>query len=250
MVVAVVACMAMLRHSPFRAALLVAAATIWLAVPMEVSADEDAFAGSYEGTFQMSFGTGPNGTNELTFTGDGYASEIEDSALLGQSLLQPISPLCMAIVEDSITLTAMDDDGDELLIVASGVDCLDFSDPNQLRIVGDGTIQFVGGSGDFDDATGSGTFEVVADVNALGPAGGTGTFVLTFEGDLDDDGDDDDDGGGDDDDDGGGDDDDDQGCGDDDDGNGHGSSDDDDGNGHGSSDDDDGNGHGSSDDDD
>ena len=77
--------------------------------------------------------------------------------------------------------------------MASGVDCLDFSDPSQLRIVGDGTIT-ISGQDHLDDYTGDGTFEVVADVLSQAPGSASGTFHLTFEGKLKKQKDDDDDG--------------------------------------------------------
>lgn len=141
------------------------------------------FVGSYDGDFVMLFGAGPNGTNVLSFAGDGKGKKVGKSDILGSSVLTPISPVCMEIVQDSITIVSKKKDDRVLHIVASGVDCLDFSDPSQLRIVGDGTIAITG-QDDLEDYAGSGTFEVVADVLSQAPGSASGTFHLTFEGNL------------------------------------------------------------------
>jgi hypothetical protein len=143
------------------------------------------FFAHYEGDFFMSFGTGPGGTHELTFQGDGFATKLGFSTIDGESTLQSISPVCMEIVDDGITLVKVSENHpDEVHMEAAGIDCLDFSDPNQLRIVGSGTTEIVGGTGKYHQATGSGTFAVVADVLELGPGTASGTFVIDLTGTL------------------------------------------------------------------
>ncbi|HHH27271.1 MAG TPA: hypothetical protein ENK57_02830 [Polyangiaceae bacterium] len=171
------------RTFPLACALgLALAVTAWTGVPEQASA-KGKFRGSYDGDFVMLFGAGPEGTNVLTFSGDGKAKKVGKSDILGSSVLSPISPVCMEIVQDSITIVSKKKDDRVLHIVASGVDCLDFSDPNQLRIRGDGTIT-ISGQDDLEDYAGNGTFEVVADILSQAPGTASGTFHLTFEGAL------------------------------------------------------------------
>ncbi len=179
------------RRRSWRTSLLASAiglglvVTSWAGVPGSADAKggKKKFVGSYDGDFVMLFGAGPGGTHVLSFAGDGKAKKVGKSDILGNSVLTPISPVCMEIVQDSITIVSKKKDDRVLHIVASGVDCLDFSDPNQLRIVGDGTIT-ISEQEDLDDYTGDGTFEVVADVLSQAPGTASGTFHLTFEGKL------------------------------------------------------------------
>ena len=89
------------------------------------------FDTEYTGTFSMSFGTGPNGTNELEFTGSGRGTQVGLTDIEGASLLQSIDPACMVIVEDFIVMTASN--GDEVHVVADAVDCLEFTPTGPQR---------------------------------------------------------------------------------------------------------------------
>ena len=92
----------------------------------------------------------------------------------------PTDPLCSDIVTDMVVLTAAN--GDQLWLVNSGEDCLDLSVPGKTFIRGSGTFNVVGGTGRFDDATGSGSFSVVAEVTGSITGGVSGTFELHFDG--------------------------------------------------------------------
>jgi hypothetical protein len=79
-----------------------------------------------------------------------------------------------------VILTAAN--GDELWLVNSGEDCLDFSVPGHIFIRGSGTFNVAGDTDRFRGATGSGGFAVVAEVTAFVPGGVAGMFDLRFEG--------------------------------------------------------------------
>jgi len=88
----------------------------------------------------------------------------------GHSTTRPIptDPLCSEIVTDRMIVTAAN--GDELWLVNSGEDCLDFSVPGHTFIRCSGTFNVAGGTGRFRGATGSGQFAVVAEVTGfVGP---------------------------------------------------------------------------------
>src|SRR5262249_34353757 len=140
------------------------------------------FSAGYRGVFQIMFGAGPNGTDDLRFSGAGIASQLGLSGLDGHSTTRPSAtdPLCSDIVTDRVILTAAN--GDELWLVNAGEDCLDLSVPGRIFIRGSGTMAIVGGTGRFQGATGSGRFAVVAEVMAFVPGGVAGTFDLRFVG--------------------------------------------------------------------
>lgn len=82
----------------------------------------------------------------------------------GTSEMAPGSaPNCTQIVNDSVTLTGAN--GDTLLLVNSGEDCI-FVEDGGLVIRGTGIMQIVGGTGRFAGATGLGTWVVAAPVTS------------------------------------------------------------------------------------
>jgi hypothetical protein len=154
-------------------------------LPLTAQAQEQIpFKSDYQGTFTLTFGAGPDGTDALSFSGSGIASVLGRSNVDGHTTTRPDvdDPLCSEIVTDQVILTAAN--GDELWLVNSGEDCLDFSVPGEVFIRGSGTFQVVGGTGRFDGATGSGTFQVVAEVTDLEATGASGTFDLNFNGTI------------------------------------------------------------------
>jgi hypothetical protein len=154
---------------------IVVAALLLLVQPVRASImDQVPFQGAYQGTFTIA---GPL----LTFSGEGTATHLGSSTILGETALapDPTNPFCLNIVEDEVTLTAAD--GDELHLVNAGQDCLD---PATGRITGTAATTVVGGTGRFLNATGSGTIRVDAQVLGATPEGVTGTFVLRFEGEI------------------------------------------------------------------
>ena len=148
-----------------------------------------AFAGdkvleaSYTGTFEITFGTGPNGTSELHFNGVGADSINGDSTVVGYSTTVPAStPNCFDIITDMVTI-ADAHSGHELDIENAGGDCLDFSDPTAVYVVGSGTSVYTGGTGRFKKAGGVGVWEVRARVDAFLPTGLSGTIeFINFSG--------------------------------------------------------------------
>jgi hypothetical protein len=149
-------------------------------------ADTAPFHASYQGTFQLAFGTGPGGTNVLAFSGTSGTSMptvLGPSTITGKSFLEPTSP-CSKIVADSVTLTAAN--GDTVSVQNTGQDCVD-----KGRITGSGTYTITGGSGRFMGASGTGTFSVSAQITSFSGTPGTpgstasGTFnPLTFDGTI------------------------------------------------------------------
>ena len=161
------------------------ASVLLLLLPLRAQAQEQIpFESDYQGTFTLAFGAGPDGTDALSFSGSGIASGLGKSSVDGHTTTRPDEddPLCSEIVTDQVILTAAN--GDELRLVNSGEDCLDFSVPGQVFIRGSGTFQVVGGTGRFAGATGSGTFKVVAEVTDLEATGASGTFDLVFDGNI------------------------------------------------------------------
>jgi len=142
------------------------------------------FAADYQGAFQIMFGAGPDGTDDLRFAGDGIGNHLGLSAVDGHSTTRPSAtdPLCSDIVTDRVILTAAN--GDELWLQNAGEDCLDFSIPGHIFIRGSGTMRVIGGTGRFRGATGSGTFAVLAEVTEFVPGGVAGNFALHFEGSI------------------------------------------------------------------
>jgi len=163
--------------------LAILAALVPLLMPDSVAADEEVhFRAVFTGTFTITFGTGPDGTNNLDFSGAGKARHLGKSTVEGHTTTaqDPSDPLCSDIVTDMVVLTAAN--GDQLWLVNSGEDCLDLSVPGKTFIRGSGTFNVVGGTGRFDDATGSGSFSVVAEVTGSITGGVSGTFELHFDG--------------------------------------------------------------------
>jgi hypothetical protein len=144
------------------------AAALPLAAPSAGRADTVPFEGSFEGMFAIN----PL-TLHLHFEGDGLASHLGDSEIIGDSQLAPDGPGCLEIVADAVTLTAAN--GDQLFLTNVGEDCFDETG----HIVGSATFRVTGGTSRFAGATGSGTTRVVAMPDETGFAG---TFVLTFTG--------------------------------------------------------------------
>jgi len=126
------------------------------------------FKGIFEGTFAIS----PLDL-QLHFSGDGPASHLGDTGIVGDSQLAPAEPGCFDIVTDAVTLTAAN--GDAVFLTNSGQDCFDETG----HIVGNATFTVTGGTGRFAGASGTGTTQVVATPNQTGLAG---TFVLSVVG--------------------------------------------------------------------
>ena len=160
---------------------IAAAIVIVLMQPLTISAGSAVpFRASFQGSFSILFGTGPGGTNELSFVGDGQAIPLGHSTVDGHTTTRNISSTCTQIVTDAVTLTAAN--GDQLQLVNAGQDCLDFSVPGKTFIRGTGTTSVVGGTGRFAAASGSGTWEVVAEVTQPIVGGVSGVFTLNFMG--------------------------------------------------------------------
>lgn len=163
------------------AALLLAAGT-FLASP--ASAQEFALESLHTGSFTISFGTGPGGGDELRFEGFGSDSLNGDSSVTGYSVTVPnaANPTCFDIVFDQVILTDAHS-GHELWIENSGQDCLDFSDPAAVYVVGGGSSTYTGGTGRFWKSAGGGAWEVRARVDSFLPTGLAGEFeFLAFSG--------------------------------------------------------------------
>ena len=159
-----------LTRTPFvRSLMSVTAIPMLTLVTPSVRAESDRpFKGIFEGAFAIN-----PATLQLHFAGDGPASHLGESAIVGDSQLVPSGPGCFQIVTDTVTLTAAN--GDQLVLTNSGEDCFDETG----HIIGVATFTVTGGTGRFDGATGTGTTEVVATPNETGLAG---TFVLTLRG--------------------------------------------------------------------
>jgi hypothetical protein len=128
------------------------------------------FKGIFDGTFAI------NPLNlQLHFSGEGPASHMGDSGIVGDSQLAPAGPGCFQIVTDVVTLTAAN--GDHLLLTNTGQDCFD----NTGHIVGTASFMITGGTGRFAGAKGSGITQVVASPDQSGLAG---TFILTVRGSI------------------------------------------------------------------
>jgi hypothetical protein len=155
----------------FLSLLFAAAATaLSLVAPSARAADPVPFMGIFEGTFAIN-----PVTLHLHFEGDGLASHLGDSAIVGDSQLAPDGPGCFVIVADAVTLTAAN--GDQLFLTNVGEDCFD----DTGHIVGSATFTVTGGTGRFAGASGTGTTQVVATPDQTGFAG---TFVLTVTGQI------------------------------------------------------------------
>ena len=161
--------------------LLIAAAALLARGPLARAADVP-FDASYMGTYQVSFATGSNGNNQLSFHGTGLGLYLGESSVDGHSEMAPgSSPNCTQIVNDSVTLTGAN--GDKLLLVNSGEDCI-FAENGSLVIRGTGVMRIVSGTGRFAGATGLGTWVVTAPVTNITGTGAEGTFALRFTGRL------------------------------------------------------------------
>lgn len=167
-----------------RTVLAVVIIILGLLAPSAAAQDSVPFAADFEGDFQILFGAGPGGTDDLRFSGSGLANHLGLSNVDGHSTTLPSAadPLCSDIVTDLVILTAAN--GDELWLTNSGQDCLDFSVPDRIFIRGSGTMTVLGGTGRFHGATGNGTFEVLAEVTGFVAGGVTGPFALHFEGKI------------------------------------------------------------------
>lgn len=126
------------------------------------------FKGVFEGTFAIN-----PVTLQLHFSGEGTASHLGESDIVGESQLAPPAHGCFEIATDAVTLTAAN--GDQLFITNSGQDCFDSTG----HIVGNAIFTVTGGTGRFAGASGAGTTQVVATPDQTGFAG---NFVLVFRG--------------------------------------------------------------------
>src|SRR5262249_43738350 len=105
--------------SGFLSLLFAATATaLPLVAPSARAADTVPFKGVFEGTFAIN-----PFTLQLHFEGDGLASHLGDSKIVGDSQLAPDGPGCFEIVADAVTLTAAN--GDQLFLTNVGEDCFD-----------------------------------------------------------------------------------------------------------------------------
>jgi len=126
------------------------------------------FKGVFEGTFAI------NPANlHLHFSGEGPASHLGDSDIVGDSQLVPAGPGCFEIATDAVTLGAAN--GDQVFLTNSGQDCFD----DTGHIVGNATFTVTGGTGRFNGASGAGATQVVATPDQTGFSG---TFILVFSG--------------------------------------------------------------------
>ena len=142
---------------------------------------------AYEGKFSLTFGTAPGGDNDLVFAGSGASLPFGLNSLSGHSTLRPTTAnlLVSDIITDKVALATAD--GDQLILVNSGQDTLDNSDPDHLFIYGSGTFTIgakaPGGTGKYRRAVGSGSYFVVAAVTEFRQDGSVGgTFYLVFAG--------------------------------------------------------------------
>lgn len=157
-----------------------------LALAPNALAGDKILESLHTGTFEISFGTGPGGTDELRFEGFGSDTINGESSVTGYSATVPSTtqPGCFDIVIDQVILSDASS-GHELWIENSGSDCLDFSDPAAVYVVGGGTSVYTGGTGRFWKSAGVGSWEVRARVDAFLPTGLVGEFeFLAFSGDV------------------------------------------------------------------
>jgi hypothetical protein len=143
------------------------------------------FLASFQGTFTITFLTGPGGTHELRFHGSGTGRHLGWAEVDGYSTLRPSldDPRCNEIVHDEVTLTAAD--GSTLAVTNEAVDCLEVTPDGRILIHGNGTYRILGGNDRHDGATGTGRVSTEAVVTSIFPGGVTGTFdPLTFDGTL------------------------------------------------------------------
>ena len=155
----------------FLSLLFAATATaLSLVAPSARASDTVPFNGTFDGAFAIN-----PVTLQLHFEGNGLASHLGNSEIVGDSQLAPDGPGCFEIVADAVTLTASD--GDQLFLTNVGQDCFD----DTGHIVGSATFTVTGGTGRFAGATGTGTTQVIATPDQTGFAG---TFVLTVTGQI------------------------------------------------------------------
>ena len=157
---------------------------LW-SVALPADAATTAFHATYQGTFRITFLTGPGLSDQLTFAGTGAATG-GASTVAGYSTLRPapgVDGICNRTVEDVVFLTLAEG---ELQLHNDARDCIDvLSEPGTVRIVGGGTWTVTGGTGAYAGAQGSGTVQVVAEVTKLMVGGVEGTFdPLVFDGQL------------------------------------------------------------------
>lgn len=166
-----------------RIALLAAVVTVLGAGAGPGVAAPETFDATFAGTFRITFGTGPGGTDELFFSGSGSGSHIGAALVDGYSTLRDSSPGCKRIEHDEVTITSAG--AHHLFVTNSGEDCIDVSEPGRIVIRGQATYTVVGGTGPFAATSGSGEVTVTAEVTAVGLGSASGTFdPLTFDGTL------------------------------------------------------------------
>jgi len=163
-------------------AVVVASLFVVLTSSTPATAGISPFVAGYSGGFTITFGTGPQGTDDLSFDGSGVALPGGVTGLEGHSTTRPRTdnPLVSDIVSDRVVLTAAG--GDEVRLENSGADTLDTSVPGHTYIHGSGTFRIVGGTGRFARASGAGVFMVFAEVTGGLPGGVSGEFGLLFVG--------------------------------------------------------------------
>ncbi|MEX2556440.1 MAG: hypothetical protein WEB06_12530 [Actinomycetota bacterium] len=168
-----------------RAGVVLFLVAMFLCFALPAHADATAFHATYQGTFTITFLTGPGLSDELSFHGSGSATP-GPGTVDGYSTLRSspgLDGICNRTVEDVVLLTLPDG---ALQLHNQARDCLDLlSKPGTVRIVGSGTWTVTGGTGAYAGAQGSGTVQVAAEVEHLIIGGVAGTFdPLVFDGEL------------------------------------------------------------------
>jgi hypothetical protein len=143
------------------------------------------FKAAFHGTFELTFGSGPGGTDELHFRGIGDGRAIGRSTIEGYARLRPIAdrPGCSQIISDKVTITTAD--RSTLAVVNDAVDCTEMTSDGRTLIHGSGTSKITGGTKCFDEASGYGRVSTEAVVTGSVPGGVSGTFdPLAFVGSI------------------------------------------------------------------
>jgi hypothetical protein len=143
------------------------------------------FNAAFHGTFELTFGTGPDESDELHFRGTGDGRPIGRSTIEGYAQLRPIAdrPGCSQIIYDNVTITTAD--RSTLAVVNDAVDCVEMTSDGRTLIHGSGTYQITDGTKRFADASGNGKVSTEAVVTGSVPGGVSGTFdPLAFVGSI------------------------------------------------------------------
>jgi hypothetical protein len=130
---------------------------------------------SFTGTFTLGLeATGPT----LRFSGLGTGTKTGLTTITGVATLGETDATgCTPLLQDAVTLTAAD--GSQLFLTNDAIDCVSGN-----AISGTGTYSVTGGTGRFEDASGSGSVSTAALITGGLPDGtAIGTFdPLSFDG--------------------------------------------------------------------